>query len=85
VPSKDTLNSSIAMYRLHEADAVYFERRLRFTFRNPWDAARLKPFRYSSVAFAYVDRANGKSMSIPTRAQLLGWYRIRNTDHQSVP
>jgi len=85
VPSKDTLNSSIAMYRLHEADAVYFERRLRFTFRNPWDAARLKRFRYSSVAFAYVNRPGGMDMSMPTREQLICWYRIRNTDHQSMP
>ncbi|MEI8196820.1 MAG: glycoside hydrolase family 172 protein, partial [Phycisphaerae bacterium] len=77
VPSKDVLNASIAMYRAHDADAFHFDRRLRFTFVNPWEPARLKPFRYSSAAFCYLDRAAGSGPAIPAREQLLCWYRLR--------
>src|SRR5690606_25233912 len=36
VPVKDSLRSAVAMYRVHERDAIHFGRRLRFTFQNPW-------------------------------------------------
>ena len=85
VASKTTLNSSIAMYRAHEYDAVHFARRFRMSFVNPWDASRLKPFCYSSVAFLYLDRPSGGAAAFPSREQLLCWYRIRDLDHQSMP
>lgn len=85
VPSKDALNSSVAMYRVHEADAICFQRRLRFDFVNPWDADRLRPFAHSSVAFCYLDTPKGASSLFPGREELLCWHGIRNTDHQSWP
>jgi hypothetical protein len=85
VPHKDALNASIAMYRIHQADAIHFSRRLRFAFVNPWEPKRLKPFRYSGVGFLYLDRPEGAAQPIPPREQLLCWYRVRNTDHQSIP
>jgi hypothetical protein len=36
VPVKDTLNASVAMYRVHEADAIRFQERLKFAFVNQW-------------------------------------------------
>ena len=85
VPSKDTLNSSIAMYRIHDEDAIYFNKRLQFKFINPFDAEKLKPFVCSSCAFFYLDSPDGQCPEIPAREELLCWYRIKNTDHQSIP
>jgi hypothetical protein len=85
VPVKDTLNASVAMYRVHEADAIRFQERLKFAFVNPWSPDRLSPFCFSSVAFLYLDRAEGQRTSMPSVKELLCWYRIRNTDHQSIP
>jgi hypothetical protein len=85
VPTKDTLNASVAMYRVHESDAVHFQDRFKFAFINPWAPDRLKPFCFSSVAFLYLDKPNGQAPAIPAATRLLCWYRIRNTDHQSIP
>ena len=85
VPVKDTLNASVAMYRVHEADAIHFQDRLKFSFVNPWSPDRLKPFCFSSVAFLYLDKPDGQGATIPSAKELMCWYRIRNTDHQSIP
>ena len=85
VPSKDTFNSSITMYRVHEADAIRFEKRIRFQFVNPWSPERLKPFVWSSAAFYYLDTPAGANRQIPSAKDLLCWYRINNCDHLSVP
>jgi len=85
VPVKDALNASVAMYRVHEADAIHFQRRVRFAFVNPWSPERLRPFASSSVALLYLDNPEGQGPVIPPAKQLLCWYRIRNTDHQSIP
>lgn len=85
VPIKDTLNASVAMYRAHETDAIHFQRRFRIDFVNPWEPDRLKPFVYSSVAFAYLDSPAGVHPPMPGRDELLCWFRIRDRDHQSIP
>ncbi len=85
VPIKDTLNASVAMYRTHESDAIRFQQRLKFAFVNPWSPDRLKPFCFSSVAFLYLDTTEGQGSPIPSAKDLLCWYRVRNTDHQSIP
>lgn len=85
VPVKDPLNSSVAMYRIHENDAIRFTKRLRFNFINLVDPSRLKPFCYSAAAFYYLDSPKGAADTIPSGDNLLCWYRIRNTDHQSIP
>jgi Protein of unknown function (DUF2961). len=84
VPVKDALRASVAMYRVHDLDAIHFNRRLRFTFQNPWKAEHLKPFAHSSVAFLYLDRP-AAAPPIPPAEELLCWYRIRDCDHQSIP
>jgi len=84
-PIKDTLASTVAMYRVHKADAIHFRHRLRFAFENPWEPERLKPFCFSSVAFVYLDSPEGQGVPMPPAKDLLCWYRIRNTDHQSIP
>ena len=86
VPAKDTLNASVAMYRIHERDAVHFRSRIRFRFVNPWEPERLKPFAYSSVAFYYLATPGGSARAKPLAARdLLCWYRVKNTDRLSVP
>ncbi|MEO7933401.1 MAG: glycoside hydrolase family 172 protein [Chthoniobacterales bacterium] len=85
VTSKDALNSSVAMYRAHEDDAIHFQKRLRFQFVNPWNPERLKPFAFSAAAFCYLDSPAGKGPEIPHVTDLLCWYRIRDTDRLSVP
>jgi hypothetical protein len=54
-------------------------------FVNPWAPERLKPFSWSSCAFAYLDSPEGQNPPLPNRAGLLCWYRTKNTDHQSIP
>ena len=81
---KDALNSTVAMYRVHEADAIHFQRRFKFEFINPFKPVD-KTFRHSSVAFLYLDSAGGMGDELPGLESLLGWYRIRDRDHQSIP
>jgi len=85
VPIKDALNANVAMYRVHEADAIRFKQRLKFAFVNPWSPERLGPFAYSSVAYLYLDKPEGQGLPLPPAKELLCWYRIRQTDHQSIP
>lgn len=85
VTSKDTLSSSIAMYRLFEADAIRFERRFHFRFVTPWAPERLGPFAYSACTFLYLDAPSGCAPAMPSRQHLLCWYRVRDTDRLSVP
>lgn len=85
VPLKDTLRSMISMYRFHDQDAITFQRSLHVCFRNPWEAERLKPFRYSSTAYYYLDKASRPPQQLPGKEALLALYRTRDTDHQSIP
>jgi hypothetical protein len=85
VPVKDTLNSAVAMYRAHTADAIHFRERLRFAFINPWAPERLRPFCYSSVGYLYLNSPEGQGVALPPAKDLLCWYRIKNTDRLSVP
>lgn len=49
LPVKDALRSTVAMYRVHEQDALHFKKRFRLEFKNPFvDEAR--PFRYSAIS-----------------------------------
>jgi hypothetical protein len=83
--SKDPVNASTAMYRLHEADAIHFRNRIKFQFVNPWSPERLQPFAWSSAAFYYLNSPAGPMPKLPGTDDLLVWYRIKNTDHQSIP
>ena len=85
VPLKDPLRSMVSMYRFHEDDAVAFTRSIRFQFRNPWKPERLKPFRSSSTAYWYQDKAAPLATALPPRALLTRLYRVRDVDHQSIP
>lgn len=85
VPVKDTLNSTVAMLRIHDADAVHFRSRFRMAFANPWSPERLRPYAYSSVAYAYLAEPTGQGPGLPSRHDLLCWYRVRDRDHQSIP
>jgi len=85
LPVKDALDSSVAIYRIHEADAIRFTKRIRFEFVNPWNPDRLRPFAHSSAAFFYLDTPRGQGEELPDRERLICWYRFRNTDHLSIP
>ncbi len=85
VPLKDTLRSMISMYRFHEQDAINFTKHIRVSFINPWEKDRLKPFRYSSTAYYYLDKPTPLTRTLPDKEQLLKLYRMRDVDHQSVP
>lgn len=85
VPSRDTLNASVAMYRIHEGDAIHFRKRIRFQFINPRTPEELQPFAFSSVAYYYSDRPGQVADHIPGADQLLCWFRIKHTDRLSVP
>ena len=84
LPVKDALNSMVAMYRVHDFDAIHFRRRFRLEFLNPFRPAD-EPFRFSSVAFCYLESAAGVAPDPPAAEELLCWYRVRQRDHQSIP
>jgi len=82
---KDTLNSSVAMYRVQIDDSVHFRKKMEMRFENPWDPARLRPFTWSSIAYYYLDSSEGLPLTRWNSRELLLWRRCRNTDHQSIP
>lgn len=85
VPLKDALRSMVTMYRLHDEDAIAFDRRIRFEFVNPWDPDRLKPYWYSSVAYWYNDKPAPPLPPLPDHAAVMQQYRTRDRDHLSIP
>ncbi|TAN00095.1 MAG: DUF2961 domain-containing protein [Chitinophagaceae bacterium] len=85
VPIKDALRSMITMYRFHEEDVVCFDKSIEMSFINPRMANQLKEFKFSSTAYWYQDKASKLAFALPSKDKLVDWYRIRNTDHQSIP
>lgn len=85
VPLKDALRSMISMYRFHDNDAINFDKNIRVAFENHWKGGHLKPFWYSSTAYWYQDRAMELLYLFPSTDELMGMYRIRDVDHQSLP
>ena len=73
----------ISMYRFHESDAVYFKKNLEMTFINPRDYA--SEFKFSSTAYWYQSEPTKLSFDLPKKDKMVDWYRIRDTDHQSIP
>ena len=84
VPLKDSLNSMISMYRIHEDDPVIFSTGLRMIFDNPMTMLELREFRYSSTAYYYMD-APVPLMPLPPASELVNVYRFRDIDHISIP
>jgi len=84
VTFKDALRSSVSMYRIHAADAIWFQHRFRLDFASPWDAERLRPFRWSSASYLYLDHLEA-APEVPAADRLLCWLRTANTDHQAIP
>lgn len=84
VPVKDTLRSMISMYRFHERDAIAFQESFSLAFVNPWAGSHLKPYWFASTAYWYQDRAAALPDRLPVD-KLMSMYRIRDTDHQSIP
>ena len=82
VPLKDALRSMISMYRFHEDDAIYFSRDFKMAFINHRPSL---PFKFSSTAYWYQDKAVSLPYPLPAKDRLVDWYRIRDTDHQSIP
>jgi hypothetical protein len=87
VTTKDPFRSSVSMYRVHEADAVRFRKRLRWEFFHPIDASHYagKPVAWSATSFLYLDTPRGAGEGIGSAKELLCWYRIRDCDHVSLP
>lgn len=85
IPLKDPLRSMVTMYRFHEEDAIAFDRRIKFTFVNPWEAERLRPYWYSSVAYWYKDSPAPGQPVLPDHGKLGQMYRTRDRDHVSIP
>lgn len=87
VPIKDVLNSTVCMYRFFEEDAIGFQRRIALKFISPRSAEEQKdhPFKYASTAYWYQDKASRLAFTLPSKEDLVDWYRIRATDHQSIP
>lgn len=84
VTIKDALNSSVAMYRIHEEDPVWFQSKFEMCFRPTWDPERLPSHAWSSVAYLYLSSPQ-PAPRIPSAQELWSWYRVRSTDHQAIP
>lgn len=85
VPIKDSLRSMTSMYRFHEMDRISFQQSMYMSFRNPWDKERLKPYRFSVVAYYYMDHAAGTGCILPPAEELTDLYRMRDFDVPSIP
>lgn len=85
VPIKDPLRSMITMYRFQDQDAVCFNKSIELSFVNPRPARRLRPFKFSSTAYWYQDKASKLAFTLPAKDDLVNWYRFRDTDHLSIP
>lgn len=86
LPLKDALRSMVSMYRFHDADRIAFRTSLKMAFVNPWEKDRLQPFRYSSTAYYYLDRAAPACYPLPSAQRLIGSvYRVRDMDFQAIP
>lgn len=85
VPIKDVLNSMVSMYRFHDQDAICFNEKIEMAFINPRPANQLQPFRFSSTAYWYQENAAKLAFQLPEKDKLVNWYRIRDTDHLSIP
>lgn len=82
VPLKDALRSMISMYRFHESDAIRFSRSIKMSFINHRPSL---PFKFSSTAYWYQNSAVKLPYGLPDKDKLVDWYKIRDTDHQSIP
>lgn len=85
VPIKDALRSMVSMYRFHDEDAIGFDKNIEMAFINPRPAEQLQEFKFSSTAYWYQDKATKLAFDLPLKDQLVNWYRMRDTDHQSIP
>lgn len=85
VPIKDPLRSMVSMYRYHEQDAICFNESFIFDFINPRKPEQTRPFKFSSAAFWYQDKAVPLAFKLPEKEKLVDWYRMRDTDHQAIP
>ena len=85
VPLKDVFRSMVSMYRFHENDAINFYKSLEVSFINPWEAERLKPFKFTSTAYWYQDKPSKLLIELPDSDKLVDLYRIRDVDHLSIP
>lgn len=85
VPLKDPLRSMISMYRFHETDPIFFDKSLVMMFQSPRPPEHTREFKYSSTAYWYQQNASELLFKLPTKDKLVDLYRIRDTDHQSIP
>lgn len=85
VPLKDALRSMISMYRFHENDAIYFNKSFEMEFINPRPPQATQEFKYSATAYWYLQSASRLSFALPSKDHLVNWYRMRDTEHQSIP
>lgn len=85
VALKDPLRSMITMYRFHEEDAIYFDRSFVFLFQSPRPPEHTREFKFSSTAYWYQEDSPKLLFTLPAADKLVDWYRVRDTDHQSIP
>lgn len=85
VPLKDALRSMITMYRFHEDDAVFFDKSFVMKFQSPRPPEHTREFKFSSTAYWYQQVPSELLFKLPAKDKLVDWYRIRDTDHQSIP
>jgi hypothetical protein len=85
VPLKDPLRSMISMYRFHESDAICFDKCFTMLFQSPRPPEHTREFKFSSTAYWYQQSASELLYKLPYKDKLVDLYRIRDTDHQSIP
>lgn len=85
VPLKDALRSMVSMYRFHEHDIIGFSQSFEMEFINPRPPEATLEFKFSSTAYWYQENAGPLAYRLPEKDKLVHWYRIRDTDHQSIP
>jgi hypothetical protein len=85
VPLKDALRSMITMYRFHENDIISFDESFIMMFQSPRPPEHTREFKFSSTAYWYQQEASELLFKLPLKDKIVDLYRIRDTDHQSIP
>lgn len=83
-PLKDAFRSMVSVYRIHDADAITFDKSIKvhFIHGHKNDAQESN---YSSVGYWYQTEPHIVPWPFPDLEQRLDLYRMRDFDHQSIP
>jgi hypothetical protein len=65
--------------------SIDFDKSFTMLFQSPRPPEHTREFKFSSTAYWYQQSASELLYKLPSKDKLVDLYRIRDTDHQSIP